>query len=297
MATNGEGHDFLSRLLAVDGLPQLNDDELAKLRAYLAAPVRLSAIQADPSENNRRRKLKTILNYNENLRDQGDAPGRCTDAQLLLDFVNEVDALTGAIDTLNDQGEGPQDRVLHGARELVIRSAGSLQKRVGDIRDAVNRQGILTGERKDALANLSRSLDYIAHVLRSSLANSWGYRITEECAPPEVVQEWNGHWHTIRHAAISMKHWAEGMSEAYRGSATVKLSAATAGWEVEALATLAERNLWPVDELPERVDADALRCLDERGWIEARYTVMQNQQQFPGDPTPPPRSRANGFRP
>lgn len=213
MAADGEGHDFMSRLLSSDDLPRLNDDDLAKLRAFLAAPLRPSVIQNDASEHERRRKLETILNYNENRREQGGISGTCFDAELLLDFVYEADALTGAIDTLHEQGEGPQDRALHGARELVIRSAGNLQRKIRDIRDALNRQTMLTGERKDTLANLSRSLDYIANCLRSSLANSWGYRITEDCAPPEVVQEWNGYWHAIRHTAISMKQWAQGMAD------------------------------------------------------------------------------------
>lgn len=147
-------------------------------------------------------------------------PATCSDAQTLLDFANEISALTGAIDTLHNQGEGPQDRALHGARERVIHSAGSLKEKVGGIRDALNRQDILTGERKDALANLSKSLDFITHVLLSSLANSWGYRITDECAPPEVVKEWDGHWRTIRHTAINLKHWVEGMNGGYTESAT-----------------------------------------------------------------------------
>ncbi len=153
----------------------------------------------------------------------GDSHGsvsrlRGTDAQILLDFVSEADALTRAIDTLYEQGQSSRDRALHNAREAVICSAANLNKRVGSVREAVNRQRMLTGERADALAKLSQALDFIAHVLRSSLASNWGYRVTEETAPHEVVQEWNGHWHTIRHTAINMKHWAEGMPDGTEAS-------------------------------------------------------------------------------
>lgn len=56
--------------------------------------------------------------------------------------------------------------------------------------------------------------------------------------------------------------------------------------EVAALRTLAERPYWGVDELPESIHAGLLRSLDDQGWVEARYVVMQNQQKYPGDPTP-----------
>ena len=50
MAQEGEGNEFISRLLAAHDPPRLSDDELAKLRAHLAAPMKLSAIQTDPLE-------------------------------------------------------------------------------------------------------------------------------------------------------------------------------------------------------------------------------------------------------
>jgi len=134
------------------------------------------------------------------------------DAEALLVFAKQADILTVAIDRLHNEGEGPDDRVLHSTRELVIRLASDLLNHVGGLRDALSRQDLLTGDRKDALANLSQSLDFIAAVLRGSQANNWGYRITEDRAPHEVVKEWNGHWHTVRHTVINMKHWAEGMA-------------------------------------------------------------------------------------
>jgi hypothetical protein len=72
---------------------------------------------------------------------------------------------------------------------------------------------MLTGERKDDLARLSKSLDCITYILLGSQANNYGDRITKDSAPLKVVKEWNGHWHTVRHTAKSMKHWAEGMAD------------------------------------------------------------------------------------
>jgi len=213
--SSGE-NNLIAKLLSGDDRPRLGGVELAKLRAYLAAPPPLSAVQADPSENERRRKLKTILHYNENLlvdEHQKTAPTTCADVEVLQDFATGIESLTAAIDMLHDEGEGPHDRTLHNPRELVIRSAGTLQKQVGGLRDTLSRQKILTGERKDTLANLSQSLDFIASVLRSSLANGWGYRITEEAVQQEVVKEWNGHWRNIRRSATTMQHWTEGMAE------------------------------------------------------------------------------------
>lgn len=60
---------------------------------------------------------------------------------------------------------------------------------------------------------------------------------------------------------------------------------------VDPLLLLGARDVWPVDELPESIDADTLRCLDDDGFIEARGVVMNNQSKFPGDQTPPIPSR------
>jgi hypothetical protein len=57
--------------------------------------------------------------------------------------------------------------------------------------------------------------------------------------------------------------------------------------EVAALLQLGERDIWGVDELPETIDADMLRCLDRHGMVQARIVVMQNQAKHPGDRTPP----------
>lgn len=213
MAKRGDGHDFISRLLSEDTLPWLNDDELAKLRAGLAAESSESESRHETIVQKNWWRLKTVLSFNENLLDLRGISGTCADAQILLDFAKESHALTFAIDALYDLGDDAEEREMYGARELVISSAWSLFKKISSVRDAVNRQGLLTSGRKDALADLSRSLDFIAHVLRGSPAKDWGDRITENSAPPEVVKEWNGHWHTIRHTTGNMKHWASGMAD------------------------------------------------------------------------------------
>lgn len=64
-----------------------------------------------------------------------------------------------------------------------------------------------------------------------------------------------------------------------------------------ALVLLASRDCWGVDELPPGIDADILRVLDDSGWVEARYVVMQNMAKFPGDPTPPAPSPSEWFSP
>ncbi|MBC6953096.1 MAG: hypothetical protein DYG93_07660 [Leptolyngbya sp. PLA2] len=55
--------------------------------------------------------------------------------------------------------------------------------------------------------------------------------------------------------------------------------------EARALLQLGEREFWGVDELPQDIDADALRCLDDRGLVEARYVVMQNRSPEPWTPS------------
>lgn len=53
--------------------------------------------------------------------------------------------------------------------------------------------------------------------------------------------------------------------------------------ELRALRALAERDVWPVNELPDGIDVDILRCLDVEGAIEARYVTAKNQATSPGD--------------
>ncbi|MEM9083670.1 MAG: hypothetical protein AAGB34_08745 [Planctomycetota bacterium] len=62
---------------------------------------------------------------------------------------------------------------------------------------------------------------------------------------------------------------------------------AVVGNGLEVLYTLAARDAWPVDELPDDATVDLLRCLDADGLIQACGVVMQNRQEFPGDTTPP----------
>ncbi len=53
--------------------------------------------------------------------------------------------------------------------------------------------------------------------------------------------------------------------------------------ELRALRALAQRDVWPVNELPDGIDVDTLRCLDVEGVIEARYVTAKNQTRSPGD--------------
>jgi hypothetical protein len=68
-------------------------------------------------------------------------------------------------------------------------------------------------------------------------------------------------------------------------------------FETETLMRLAGRPAWGVDELPGTIDADTLRCLDEREWVEARYVIMWNQKKHPADTTPPLPSPSEWFSP
>lgn len=67
--------------------------------------------------------------------------------------------------------------------------------------------------------------------------------------------------------------------------------------EANAVIQLGERNIWGVDELPETIDADMLRCLDRHGMIHARIVIMQDQRRAPGDKTPPKPSPGVWFSP
>lgn len=67
--------------------------------------------------------------------------------------------------------------------------------------------------------------------------------------------------------------------------------------EAAAVIQLGDRKIWGVDELPETIDADMLRCLDRHGMVEARIVVMQSQSKHPGDKTPPKPSPQGWFSP
>lgn len=54
-----------------------------------------------------------------------------------------------------------------------------------------------------------------------------------------------------------------------------------------ALETLGGARFWGIDQLPADIDAAMLRCLDNRGWLDARIVTIQNVQKYPGDTTPP----------
>lgn len=57
--------------------------------------------------------------------------------------------------------------------------------------------------------------------------------------------------------------------------------------EMAALVILGERDLWGMDELPESIDLDMVRCLDQAGLIEARFVTMSNEgESLPRVPLP-----------
>lgn len=70
-----DGDDLIARLAVAPTPPILSDDELARLRSHLKAPLRLSAMK-DNAERDRWRTLHEVLNYNDELR--ADARGTPT---------------------------------------------------------------------------------------------------------------------------------------------------------------------------------------------------------------------------
>ncbi len=67
--------------------------------------------------------------------------------------------------------------------------------------------------------------------------------------------------------------------------------------ESAALQQLGERAEWPVDELPDEIGVDVLRCLDQMQLVEVCSVVLVNQQKQPGDTSPPAQSRRPWFSP
>lgn len=67
-----DGDDLIARLAVAPAPPILSDDELARLRAHLKAPLRLSAMKGE-AERDRWRTLREVLNFNDELR--ADASG------------------------------------------------------------------------------------------------------------------------------------------------------------------------------------------------------------------------------
>jgi hypothetical protein len=108
----------------------------------------------------------------------------------------------------------------------------------------------------------------------------------------EVLDRLESYWNQlqaierVRAKPITIK---PGSLSAYSG----ELDAA----EVAAVVQLGERDVWGVDELPETIDTDMLRCLDRHGMVQARVVLMKNQSQYPGDRTPPKPSPQEWFSP
>ena len=145
-------------------------------------------------------------------------PGQ-DDSSALRSMAAGLARLSDAIDELHETGVGPLDATLRPVRQRIIASAKALAGNTAAVRDAVQRQGMLTGPRKSDLADLAVSLAFISDTLRVSLANNYGFRMTSEMAPEQVVSEWNQHWRTIRHVASRLEHWA-GAMESSRSSVT-----------------------------------------------------------------------------
>ncbi|MHB1157675.1 MAG: hypothetical protein ACYC26_12680 [Phycisphaerales bacterium] len=213
------GRDFIARMIESHEVAALTDDELNKLRAYIAA-LPAFGVNGNPDAQEQRRTLETIVRFHDLLRlhhatggvtdPDSPAPGR--EAITVQQFKDCLKSLSVAIDTLHQTGDGAHDRALYQIHETVIGSANGLQKQVDKLRDALSGQGMLTAERKDDIAKLTTSLDFIAHVLGASMANAWGYRIAGESAPAGVVKEWNEHCRMVRHITNKLGHWAGAMS-------------------------------------------------------------------------------------
>lgn len=207
---------LIRRLADRHSAPKLSNDELESARAYLAEMLLETPLGAPVPGTVELRRLESVIAYNKHLRScsRRDIPSSaCPDARVLLRFIDEAGILTQAIDELHTPAIDARDSVLSQARSLVIFCAGYLKSQVTEVRAAIGQQGLLTSERKDILANLSKAIDYIQNILHVSIANNWGYRVTSENAPAEVAEEWAGQWRILRHAAIQMEAWAEGMGE------------------------------------------------------------------------------------
>ncbi len=67
--------------------------------------------------------------------------------------------------------------------------------------------------------------------------------------------------------------------------------------ENDALIRLGEQDQWGTPDLPDDISTDVLRGLDLEELIDVGLVIMQNQQKFPGDPTPPVAAVLRWFSP
>jgi len=215
-----QGGSFIAQLLDPDLKPILSDRELIRLeaghiealRAELARPLCLTKPTADAAVGLLRRKLRVLAVYNKNMQlatvCHTDGGGESAQS-IVLGYSNRLDELTVCIDTLAEALDDGCDSALALAREHTCRLASKLEKTLETVVDPVGQAGMLSGQRRDELASLAEALSYIAASMRSTRANNWGYRITSDCAPPDVVQKFEQHWLVVRHMAAKLRQWAK----------------------------------------------------------------------------------------
>lgn len=114
----------------------------------------------------------------------------CPDAQVLLRFQSEVGDLITALEDLDRQADGMQDLSPSKARDVMMFSAGQLQKRITDVRDALLRHDLLTKGRETVLVELGRAIDHLENILRTRLSTDWVFRRSIDHALEEGLDEW-----------------------------------------------------------------------------------------------------------
>lgn len=182
---------------------------------------------------------------------------KVSDAEIVADFSDRLGTLNSKVDELHNSALGVHDKDLFLIHEQVISSAFDLYEQVDVPRDALIRQGLLTADRKNMLADLAVSLDFLANVLRASQANGWGYRVTEESASANAVKQWNEHWHKVRHVAINMRQWTKAMSD-NRGESSAQSN-------VDMTKTVMRSGAWFYKATGQLLEASALNRQRERG--------------------------------
>jgi hypothetical protein len=158
------GDDLIARLAGAPAPPILSDDELARLRAHLKTPLRLSAMK-DKAERDRWRTLREVLNYNDELRaDARGTPAPTPTVSVSPDLLDRLQRAAAAVDP------GAIDRAAERAAEKIARVFGA-----GDNGDAKPKALPAGGDESAGPAltvNQSRVLQTMARFDASRLLSS-----------------------------------------------------------------------------------------------------------------------------
>ena len=194
----------------VTGTATVMSAAVATLRVLAANDTKARARRVQPDNGQQKAAMRGQVGSGQL---QRTSDGTVGDRGVLMEAAGNLSRLSASIDELHEAGQDALDPSLGPIREGVISAAVAVGGSVATLCDALHMQGMLTGERKSDLADLSVALTFIGTVLRHSFAKGYGYRITTESAPTEVVDEWDQHWHTIRHVAKKLNHWADVMAD------------------------------------------------------------------------------------